>query len=279
MKIRVWPMLVLLLGAPVLAQELPRESPVPGGIAIVPVAAETEPAPEVYYDNQRVLVVPHAGQWQAVVGLPLSLSPGPQAVQVSDRNGQRREFSFMVQAKDYAEQRLIVKEKRMVEPSAKDLARIARETEVIRKIFAAWTDQPLTSLRFASPARGRLSSVFGLRRYFNDQPRQPHSGIDIAGPVGTPVTAPLAGVVANTGDYFFNGKTVFIDHGQGLVSMFNHLSRITVKHGARVAAGEKIGEIGMTGRVTGPHLHWTVSLNNARVDPALFLPEDFEAMK
>jgi murein DD-endopeptidase MepM/ murein hydrolase activator NlpD len=115
--------------------------------------------------------------------------------------------------------------------------------------------------------------VFGLRRYFNDQPRQPHSGIDIAGPVGTPVTAPFAGIVANTGDYFFNGKTVFIDHGQGLISMFNHLSRITVKSGARVAAGEKIGEIGMTGRVTGPHLHWTVSLNNSRVDPMLFLAE------
>jgi murein DD-endopeptidase MepM/ murein hydrolase activator NlpD len=273
-RIRVWPLLALLLGTPVQAQTLPRESPVPGGIAIVPVAAETEPAPEVYYDNQRILVVPHAGKWQAVVGLPLSLNPGTQAVQVNGRDGQRREFSFVVQPKQYAEQRLVLKDRRMVEPSVEDLARIARETEIIRRVFTTWTDRPLTSLQFATPARGRLSSVFGLRRYFNDQPRQPHSGIDIAGPVGTPVTAPLAGIVANTGEYFFNGKTVFIDHGQGLVSMFNHLSRIQVERGARVSTGEKIGEIGMTGRVTGPHLHWTVSLNNSRVNPALFLPEE-----
>jgi murein DD-endopeptidase MepM/ murein hydrolase activator NlpD len=274
--IRAWPLLALLLGAPVQAQTLPRESPVPGGIAVVPVAAETEPAPEVYYDNQRVLVVPHAGKWQAVVGLPLTLSPGTQAVQINGQNGQRRELSFAVQPKRYAEQRLTIKNRRMVEPSAEDLARIARESEIIRGLFATWTDRPLTSLQFLPPARGRISSVFGLRRYFNDQPRQPHSGIDIAGPVGTPVTAPLAGTVANTGDYFFNGKTVFIDHGQGLISMFNHLSRITVRRGARVNTGEKIGEIGMTGRVTGPHLHWTVSLNNSRVDPALFLPEQFK---
>jgi murein DD-endopeptidase MepM/ murein hydrolase activator NlpD len=323
MRIRVWPLLAVLLGAPVQAQpinetaakgrngpppspasgrgnedegetarlisinrnntaagrSLPRESPVPGGIVVVPVAAETEPAPEVYYDNQRVLVMPHAGKWQAVVGLPLSVGPGTQAVQVGDPDGRRRVIGFTVQPKDYAEQRLTVKERRMVEPSAEDLARIARETEIIRKVFATWTERPLTSLRFAPPARGRLSSVFGLRRYFNDQPRQPHSGIDIAGPVGTPVTAPLAGTVANTGEYFFNGKTVFIDHGQGLISMFNHLSRVTVTPGARVNTGEKIGEIGMTGRVTGPHLHWTVSLNNSRVDPALFLHEDIQNLK
>jgi hypothetical protein len=279
MKIRIWPLLALLLGAPVQAQTLPRESPVPGGIAVVPVAAETEPAPEVYYDNQRVLVVAHAGKWQAVVGLPLSLSPGTQAVQVNGRDGQRREFSFTVQPKQYAEQYLTLKDRRMVEPSAKDLARIEREQKVIRKVFGTWTDRPLTSLQFTPPARGRLSSVFGLRRFFNNESRQPHSGIDIAGPVGAPVTAPLAGTVAETGEYFFNGKTVFIDHGQGLISMFNHLSRITVRRGGRVGTGEKIGEIGMTGRVTGPHLHWTVSLNNSRVDPALFLPEDMQNLK
>lgn len=273
---RLWPLLALLLGAAAQAQILPRENPVPGGIVILPVAPDTEPAPEVYYDNQRVLLALHAGKWQAVVGLPLTLSPGTQAVQVNGRDGQQREFSFTVQPKEYAEQRLVIKERRLVEPSAEDLARIARETEIIRRVFTSWTDRPLTSLRFTAPARGRLSSVFGLRRYFNDQPRQPHSGIDIAGPVGTPVSAPLAGTVANTGEYFFNGKTVFIDHGQGLISMFNHLSRITVRSGARVNTGEKIGEIGMTGRVTGPHLHWTVSLNNSRVDPALFLPDDFQ---
>lgn len=256
------------------AQDLPRENPVPGGIVIVPVAPDTEPAPVVHFDNQRVLVMPQDGKWQAVVGVPLSAAPGSQTLQVSDREGQRRELPFTVQPKEYAEQRLTIKERRMVEPSAEDLVRIEREQVVIRQLFATWTNLPLKSLQFRVPAQGRISSIFGLRRFFNNEPRQPHSGIDIAGPVGTPVAAPLAGTVVDTGEYFFNGKTVFIDHGQGLISMFNHMSRVTVKRGSRVGAGDKIGEIGMTGRVTGPHLHWTVSLNNSRVDPALFLPEE-----
>lgn len=260
-------------------RSLPRENPVPGGIVIIPVGSAAEPAPMVQYDKQRVLVVAHAGKWQAVVGLPLSLAPGRQAIRVSDRGREPHEVSFNVQPKDYAEQRLTIKNKRMVDPSAEDLARIAQEQEIIRNVFATWTDFPMISVQFLPPARGRISSVFGLRRFFNDEPRQPHSGIDIAGPVGTPVAAPLTGTVAETGEYFFNGKTVFIDHGQGLISMFNHLSRILVKRGDRVETGTTIGEIGMTGRVTGPHLHWTVSLNNSRVDPALFLPADFQNSK
>jgi len=264
---------VLVLSAAVQAQTLPRENPVPGGIAIVPVAPDTEPVPLVHFDNQRVLVVPASGKWQAVVGLPLSLSAGTQTIHVSGSNGQRREIPFDVRTKDYAEQHLTIKNRRMVDPSAEDLARIGREQEIIRAAFTIWSDLPLESLRFHLPAQGRISSVFGLRRFFNNEPRQPHSGIDIAAPAGTPVVAPLTGIVVESGEYFFNGKTVFLDHGQGLVSMFNHLSRILVERGAQVKTGEKIGEIGMTGRVTGPHLHWSVSLNNSRVDPELFLPE------
>ena len=262
----------MVLGTAAQAQELPRESPVPGGIAIVPLASETEPAPTAQFAGNRVMVVRRDGQWEAVVGLPLTLTPGKQVVTANI--GQRRimEYPFTVQPKEYAVQRLTVKDKRMVEPTKEDLARIAREQKIIRHVFTIWTEQPMSSLQFRKPLRGTISSVFGLQRFFNNEPRQPHSGIDIAAPIGAKVVAPLAGVVAETGEYFFNGKTVFIDHGQGLISMFNHFSRITVKPGMHVKQGDKVGEVGMSGRVTGPHLHWSVSLNNSRVDPELFLP-------
>jgi murein DD-endopeptidase MepM/ murein hydrolase activator NlpD len=183
----------------------------------------------------------------------------------------RRETTFTVRPKEYEAQHLAIKNKRLVEPNARDLKRIAREQQLIRRAFHTWTERPQPPLRFGLPARGRLSSGFGLRRFFNNLPRAAHGGLDIAAPVGTPVVAPAPGVVIETGNYFFNGNTVFLDHGQGLVTMYNHLHRIAVKNGLRVARGQKIGEIGMTGRVTGPHLHWSVSLNDARVDPSLFL--------
>ncbi|UCH52509.1 MAG: M23 family metallopeptidase, partial [Pseudomonadota bacterium] len=151
--------------------------------------------------------------------------------------------------------------------------RIEQDRIVIGRAFASWEDRDVETLRFSPPANGRLSSAFGLRRVFNGQPRAPHSGLDIAAPQGTPVHAPADGVVIETGNYFFNGNTVFLDHGQGLISMFNHLHTIDVGPGTPVARGAQLGTIGVTGRVTGAHLHWTVSLNDTRVDPALFLAE------
>jgi murein DD-endopeptidase MepM/ murein hydrolase activator NlpD len=177
-----------------------------------------------------------------------------------------------VGAKAYETQRLTVANRRHVEPEPRDLRRIERERRTLNRAFTVWTDTLADDLAFDLPAIGRFSAAFGLKRYFNEQPRQPHSGLDIAAPVGTPVTAPAAGIVIQTGNFFFNGRTVLIDHGQGLISMYTHLNRIAVAKGARVKRGQRIGTVGKTGRVTGPHLHWSVSLNNARVDPALFLP-------
>jgi murein DD-endopeptidase MepM/ murein hydrolase activator NlpD len=250
---------------------LPQPNPVPGGIAIIAVVPDSAPAPLVQFQKQRVLVVRANGMWQAVVGLPLSLEPGEQQLDISER-GAARTFAFQVLPKLYETQYLTLTNKRQVDPTAEDLIRITREQALSNHAFATWSEALADDLRFDLPAQGRFSSAFGLRRFFNNQARQPHSGLDIAAPEGTPVLAPAAGTIIDIGNYFFNGNTVFIDHGQGLVSMYNHLSRISVKKGVRVARGQRIGAVGKTGRVTGAHLHWTVSLNNARVDPMLFLP-------
>ncbi len=260
------------LAQPALAA-LPESRAVPGGVAVVTLASTRGEAPEVRFNGQRVLVVRDDGAWHAVVGLPLTIEPGRHELSVTGASGEEpRSVALQVESKEYDEQRLTVTNARMVNPSAKDLRRIERESKILRRAFSVWTEMLYDEPRFDLPVVGRFSAAFGLRRYFNEQPRKPHSGIDIAAPVGTPVVAPAAGVVLATGNFFFNGRTVVIDHGEGLITMYNHLSRVRVRKGARVARGQRIGNVGRTGRVTGPHLHWSVSLNNARVDPALFLP-------
>ena len=168
-------------------------------------------------------------------------------------------------------QRLTIKSSRKVNPYPEDMERITRERREMDRIFTSFTDAPKVALSFIPPVDGPVSSSFGLRRILNGQPRSPHSGMDIAAPEGTDILAPAAGVIAATGDYFFNGNTVLIDHGQGLVTMYCHMSQIDVQPGRKVARGELLGKVGKTGRVTGAHLHWGVSLNNARVNPGLFL--------
>jgi len=254
--------------------DLPLAAPVPGGVAIVCVGRAPGPAPQVVFDGQRVLVARVGDVWQAVVGLPLALRPGAHVLSVVDSERSGRGIPFKVGRRDYETQHLTLANRRQVEPEPEDLRRIAREQESLVRAFSTFSDSVLDTLAFDLPSEGRVSGGFGLRRFFNDEPRQPHSGLDIAAPEGTPIAAPAAGTVIEIGDYFFNGLTVVLDHGQGLVTMYNHLSRIDVAKGARVARGERIGAIGRTGRVTGPHLHWSVSLNNARVDPALFLSSE-----
>jgi murein DD-endopeptidase MepM/ murein hydrolase activator NlpD len=255
-------------------QEIPRVEAVPGGLALVPLNHTDQVKPQAYFKNKRVLVVRHANKWNALVGLPLSLAAGSYRITYADNSGAEQRIEFTVRPKEYAVQRITIKQKRFVNPTAEDLKRFERDRRAIHTAFNTWSDEPVVSLRFRLPARGRLSGPFGLKRFFNDQPRQPHSGIDIAATRGTTVVAPAPGRVLGNADYFFNGQTVFLDHGQGLVSMFNHLDKFLVTPGERVAPGQPIGEIGMTGRATGPHLHWSVSLNDSRVDPLLFVADD-----
>jgi hypothetical protein len=249
---------------------LPHESAVPGGIKIIRLDAAGAAIPYVDSDGHRALVVRDGSSWVAVIGIPLSAPLGPHQVVVHQNDG-RQEMEFTVGDKRYASQSLKVAP-RHVDLSPADLARATREKVQIDHALSHWTEPPPESMLMPPPVPGIRSSSFGLRRIFNGESRAPHSGMDIAAASGTPVLLPIAGTVVDTGEYFFTGNTVFVDHGRGLISMYCHLSAIDVKPGQRVAAGTRIGAVGMTGRATGPHLHWALSLNRAWVDPALFLP-------
>lgn len=251
---------------------LPRHSAVPGGIAVVPLdgfGPDTRPVAQL--GDRRVVVLNSGGGWKAVVGIPLDAEPGELTLQLTAPES--KTVAFKVEPKAYEEQRLTIKNKRMVEPTKKDLERIAKESTIINAAFGRFTEDLAATFNFVPPVKGVLSSPFGLRRFFNDQPRKPHSGLDFAAPKGTLIVAPAAGVVAAVGNYFFNGNNVIIDHGQGLLSMYSHLTRTYVKEGQKLDQGARVGTVGATGRVTGPHLHWTVTLNNARVDPLLFFSD------
>ena len=247
----------------------PKPLQVPGGVARLSLGPAAE-RPVAYSGDVPLLVLGDAIEWTAVVGIPLAAEPGETSIAV-EAAGARRTLPYTISPKRYSEQRLKV-EPRTVDLSPEDQARYERERAHQALVMATLTEPPhTTSLRMRAPTPGRRSSSFGLRRIFNGQARNPHSGMDIAAATGTPVVSPLPSRVIDTGNYFFNGNTVWLDHGGGLLSLMCHLSETDVKPGDVLKAGERLGAVGATGRVTGPHLHWGVMLNRTMVDPALFL--------
>ncbi|GGD05438.1 peptidoglycan DD-metalloendopeptidase family protein [Halopseudomonas salina] len=241
--------------------------PVPGGVAVVTLPEQSE-APRAQYQNQPLLVIREDGQrWIAIAGIPLAVKPGTEHIETE--GGQK--IAFKVSDRKYPEQHIKLKNQQHVTPDPEHLKRINRELDEQINAYKTFSARQPSNLLFDRPVDGRLSSAFGLRRFFNGEERNPHSGLDFAASTGTSIKAPAAGQVILTGDYFFNGKTVFVDHGQGLISMFCHLSAIDVQVGDEVGRGAHVGKVGATGRATGPHLHWNVSLNNTRVDPSIFI--------
>ncbi len=258
-----------------LAGFLPHSSAVPGGVVMLPIDGAAEVAPVATLDGARTMVLRDGDRWLAVVGIPLDTKPGRQELVVS-QGGKATRLGFDVAAKRYDVQKLKVAPGQ-VDLSRENLERVDKERTKIRAALRKYTDRAPETLQLQPPVPGERSSSYGLRRYFNDQPRSPHTGMDIAAPAGTPIRAPAGGTVADVGDYFFNGNTVILDHGAGLVTMYCHLSRVDVRPGQAVAAGDTLGAVGATGRVTGPHLHFGVTLNGTMVDPALFLPPETPA--
>ncbi|MFM4718395.1 peptidoglycan DD-metalloendopeptidase family protein [Aeromonas bivalvium] len=241
--------------------------PVPGGVAVIPLDEGSQsPAPR--YQDKPVLVVKEEGrQWIAIVGIPLKSKLGEHRLVLADG----RTLTFNVVDRHYREQHIKLKNKRQVNPDPDDLARIQRELAEQTQAYQTFSATQPSNLLFDKPVQGPLSSPFGLRRFFNGEERNPHSGLDFAVGAGTPIKSPAAGKVILVGNYFFNGNTVFVDHGQGLISMFCHLSKVDVTPGQSLPRGGIVGRVGSTGRATGPHLHWNVSLNDARVDPTIFI--------
>ncbi len=259
-------LVLLILSSMSNALDLPIDSRIPGGIAVIDLHSPVEM--EVSFNNRKILQIKDKdNNYWAVIGIPLKQKVGKVSYTVNGINKQ-----FLIKDKAYKEQYLTVKRKHS-NPPADQIKRIQKESRLSKKVFTSFSninkDSNFNS--FLLPSQGPISSPFGLKRFFNKQARRPHSGIDIAAPRGADILAPAAGKIVLTGNFFFNGNSIFIDHGQGLITMYCHMDTLEVVQGKMVSAGELIGKVGSTGRATGPHLHWTVSLNNTRVEPLLFL--------
>jgi len=250
--------------------EFPKPALVPGGIALLTLP-DYEPGTIVKFNDENAAVLSFEDTWIALGGISLSTQAGKSHYfSVRKKNGSTIKKQVAILDKQYPVQRLTVKNKRHVYPNPDDLKRISAESIRKTKAKTHWSDiNPVFD--FAWPVDGRISSPFGLRRFFNDQERRPHSGLDIAADEGTPIKATAGGTVIETGDFFFSGNMIYIDHGQSIISLYAHLSRIDVKAGDTVKQGEIIGAVGQTGRVTGPHLHFAVLANKTLIDPIYIL--------
>ena len=261
---------VLSLAGTVASQSGPKPAAVPGGMAILPLGAADQP-PVARLDGNRVMVMGDPAGWRAVVGIALATKEDSTVrIEVAWANGDKQKLPIAVGSKRYATQELTVKPGQ-VNLSEKNLARYRRESAHLKEIRQTFSTGNPASLLLMQPCEGVRSSSFGLRRVFNGQSRRPHSGMDLAAPEGTPVVAAAPGRVIDRGDYFFSGNMLILDHGQGFLTLYAHLSAMDVQVGERVDQGVRIGRVGATGRVTGAHLHFGVYLNSVPVDPALFL--------
>lgn len=262
-------LLILLSAGNILAA--PNASLVPGGVAIIELD-NADKTPHFKFRNKPVLITHLNDRLVAIVGLPLSLKPGEYFINGHwDNESALQKKFFTVTDKIYSTQHINIKDDRKVNPYASDMDRILAEQKRQNSAKNHYSNKAV-DVDLLQPVAGIMTGSFGRRRIFNGQARRPHSGMDIAANVGVPVAAPTDGTVIELGDFFFSGNLIYVDHGQGMISLFAHLSEIDVELGQQIEKGQIIGRVGATGRVTGPHLHWSLGLNGTWVDPSLFLP-------
>ena len=250
----------------------PVHSPYPGGVLNVQInSALFDANKEGIKIGQGPHLICRSGFKNVNLISPIPLSSKKTQLDIALNN--KIIESIPVINKEYRESRITITNNDMVSPPKEVLPRIKMEASIIKAAKNINSFSNYFVLPMEMPTKGIESSEFGVRRFINGAPRNRHTGLDIAAPEGTDVYAPLDGIVLLSEEFFYRGNIIYIDHGNGLISSFSHLQKSLVKKNRKVKAGDLIGKVGKTGRVTGPHLHWEVSILGTTVDPKLFLKE------
>jgi len=240
-----------------------------GDLSLIRIRSENGDAPQVIWMGNEVYLASNHQKtdWYGFLGVDLNAEPGHYKVLVKMPGSEdEKQLEVEVREKDYGVRRLTLP-RNMVDLDSETLQRVRKESKRMKSLWEPPPLAPQWTGPFLSPISGEVVGPFGQRSIINDQPRSPHSGVDLKGERGVPVRAINHGQVVLTDDHFFTGLTVVVDHGGGIQSMYFHLDRIRVEEGQTVARGHVIGLVGSTGRATGPHLHWGIRMNGARIDP------------
>jgi len=251
--------------------EIPAHSPFPGGIINVDFTYEEITKPNISVQG-KVPFLCKVGSYQWKIIYPISLEEKNSKIQIKLENKVIQEITIV--PKNYRVSKIEIADLEMVTPPKKSLERIVNESKILKETVKTVSQMSQSSLKMELPTLGVISSEFGVKRFINSKPRSPHSGTDIAAPIGTDVKAALNGKVMLIGNFYYAGNVIYIDHGQGLLTSYSHLEKIKVTKGQKVLQNQIIGSVGKTGRVTGPHLHWQTILLGTNIDPTLFLNSD-----
>ena len=240
-----------------------------GGLLIKEIS-EDEYKKSFKLKNVNLLTYSKGQKFFLIYGIPYNSNVGLNAIKITSNSGLiDKIINFKIKNKDFQTQFITIS-KKYTAPSKVNMLRIKKEKKLLISSKKEWINiNP--DLNFILPVNGTETGVFGTRRFYNKKEGKAHNGLDIAAKKGTTIVAPSSGSVLLTGNYFYNGKFVFLDHGRGLKSIFIHMNKINVSQGQIIKKGEKIGEVGSTGKSTGDHLHWSLILNETYINPKVFL--------
>ena len=248
----------------------PSHSPFPGGVVNIKVKSSdiNYQAEDTEIDSQ-LLCKESSTEWRIIKPIPLSSKE--KTIRININHNAYQDIS--ITKKEYRVSKIQITNNEYIAPSMTNVIRASKERAIIKETIGYNSGLHFFSnLRMKLPVNGLISSGFGVKRFINGSPRNPHLGTDIPADIGTPIKAPLSGKIMLVGNFFYRGKVIFIDHGKGLISSYSHLNDVYVKKDQEIISGTVLGEVGKTGRVTGPHLHWQVYLKGISVDPEVFLP-------